>query len=534
MAFGTNSNIKKVVILGGGTAGWMTAAAFAKLLPKNIQVTLIESEQIGTVGVGEATIPHLRYFNQRLGIDEQEFMKATNATFKLGIEFSNWGQQNDSYIHPFGDYGHSINGIGFHHIWLSQFKAGKAKPLDDYSLPVAACLAGKFSYPIADSNHVGSTFSYAYHIDATAYAKFLRTYSEKRGIVRKEGKIVDVVMRASDGTISELICDDGERVEGDLFIDCSGFRGLLIEQVLKAGYEDWSQWLPCNRAIAVACSGDNSPLPYTKAIARDAGWQWRIPLQHRLGNGYVFCDSFVQTDQALDTLLDNLTGKPLSEPNHLSFSAGQRKQAWKANCVAIGLSSGFLEPLESTSIYLIQANIMKLLELFPHKTQMQVHRDEFNRSFNNEMTRIRDFLVLHYSATHREDTEFWHYCKNMSLPDSLQERVTLFKETGHIMPYNHGLFLSPSWVAVLMGQRIYPKQIDPRIANLDSEKLSKMLGLIHEEVANFTHEMPTHAQALAGVSIAEKRTPLASASLYGNIGDGNSQKYGASRSEFLT
>lgn len=528
-----DSNINKVVILGGGTAGWMTAAAFAKLLPKNIKVTLIESEQIGTVGVGEATIPHLRFFNQRLGINEQEFMQATNATFKLGIEFSNWGQQNDSYIHPFGDYGHSINGIGFHHIWLSQFRAGNAKALDDYSLPVAACMAGKFDFPLADNNHVGSTFSYAYHIDATAYAKFLRTFSEKRGIIRKEGKIVDVVMRASDGNISELIYDDGERVEGDLFIDCSGFRGMLIEQVLKAGFEDWSHWLPCNKAIAVATSASKDPLPYTKAIARDAGWQWRIPLQHRTGNGHVYCDSFVETNDALDTLINNLTGTPLTEPNHLRFTAGQRKQAWKANCIAIGLSSGFLEPLESTSIYLIQANIMKLLELFPQQQNMQEQRGEFNRYFNNEMTRIRDFLILHYNATHRDDTEFWRYCKNMALPDSLQERVDLYKHTGHIMPYNHGLFLSPSWVAVLMGQRIYPNKVDPRIANLDPQKIVNMMNIIDQEVAAFTQQMPTHSQALAGISKAGQRALLSSASLYGQNTSTGAYKYGNKRNEFL-
>lgn len=526
-----NSNIKKVVILGGGTAGWMTAAAFAKLLPKNIKVTLVESEQIGTVGVGEATIPHLRYFNQRLGINEQAFMQATNATYKLGIEFSNWGQQNDSYIHPFGDYGHSINGIAFHHIWLSQFRAGNAKPLDDYSLPVVACMAGKFDFPLADNNHVGSTFSYAYHIDASAYAKFLRNFSEGHGVRRKEGRIVDVILRTSDGNISELICDDGERLEGDLFIDCSGFKGMLIDQVLKAGFEDWSHWLPCNRAVAVASSASDVPLPYTKAIARDAGWQWRIPLQHRTGNGHVFCDSFVNTDDALDTLLNNLDGDALSQPNHLRFQAGQRKKAWKANCVAIGLSSGFLEPLESTSIYLIQANIMKLLELFPHKHDMQIQRCEFNRYFDNEMSRIRDFLILHYNATHREDTEFWRYCKNMVLPDTLQERLDLYKQTGHIMPYNHGLFLSPSWVAVLMGQRIYPKSVDPRIANLHSQKVVDMMNVIEREVADFTKLMPTHSQALAGLSNVDKRVSLSSASLYGATPNSGSYKYGNKRRE---
>lgn len=493
-------NIKHVAILGGGTAGWMTAAALAKLLPSNINVTLIESEHIGTVGVGEATIPHLRFFNQRLGIDESAFMQATNATFKLGIEFANWGQTNDAYIHPFGDYGHRIRGIEFHQIWLAQYRAGRAKPLDDYSLPVLAATKGKFDKPHADPNHVGSTFSYAYHIDATAYAKYLRKFSEYLGVVRKEGMIVDVICRNSTGDIDALVCNDGERIQADLFVDCSGFKGMLIEQVMQAGYDDWSHWLPCNKAVAIACESTTSPLPYTKAIARDAGWQWRIPLTHRLGNGIVYCDSFTTQDASLDSLLKHLEGKPLTEPNHLRFTTGQRKKAWIKNCVAIGLSSGFLEPLESTSIYLIQANVMKLLELFPTSNDMKVHADEFNRCFNTEMSRIRDFLILHYHATHREDTEFWRYCKNMSIPDSLAERFELFRQTGHVMPYQQGLFLAPSWVAVLMGQRYYPNQTDPRIKHLNQTTIDESLSTILTEVKNYANNMPNHRTALANIA----------------------------------
>ncbi|MFC3121410.1 tryptophan halogenase family protein [Agaribacter flavus] len=513
-----HSNIKHVAILGGGTAGWMTAAALIKLLPSHINVTLIESEQIGTVGVGEATIPHLRYFNQRLGIDENTFMQATDATYKLGIEFANWGKQNDAYIHPFGDYGHSIQGIEFHHVWLDQYRRGLAKDLDEYSLPVVAALDGKFDMPHPDPNHVGSTFSYAYHINATAYAKFLRKFSESLGVRRKEGKIVDVICRSSTGEIDSLICGDGERVHADLFVDCSGFRALLIEQVMKAGYADWSHWLPCNRAVAVACETDSAPLPYTKAIAHEAGWQWRIPLTTRLGNGHVYCDAFTSQDNALDVLLSKLEGKQLSTPNHLAFCAGQRKKAWVKNCVAIGLSSGFLEPLESTSIYLIQANIMKLLELFPSTNDMHIHAEEFNRCFDTEMYRIRDFLILHYHATHREDTEFWRYCKHMSIPDTLAQRFELFKETGHILPYQHGLFLSPSWVAVLMGQRHYPKQSMAQVTQLQPSNAKSALDLIYREVKNYAANMQTHESALKNKNFAHiaKHQILHAPSLYGS------------------
>lgn len=494
-----NNPISNIVILGGGTAGWMTAAALTKLLPKSCSITLIESEDIGTVGVGEATLPHLRNFNQRLGIDEQEFMRETKATYKVGIEFSNWGQNGQAYIHPFGDYGHKIQNLSFHHFWLKEYFAGNASSIDDYSLPVVASLANKFDFPSSDFNHVSSTYSYAYHIDASKYAKYLRQFSEKLGATRLEGKIVDVIQRNSDGYITALVCENGQRVEGDLFIDCSGFRGRLIEQVLNAGYEDWSHWLPCNRAVAIPCEQTGAPLPYTKAIARDAGWQWRIPLQHRLGNGHVYCDAFLSSEQALDTLVQNLPGKPLADPNHLRFMAGKRKKAWSHNCVAIGLASGFLEPLESTSIFLIQANIMKLLELLPAYEQMDAQRTEFNRTFDNEMDRIRDFLILHYHATHREDTEFWRYCKNMPIPHSLEEKMALYKETGYVETYEHGLFLEPSWIAVYMGQKFFPKRYDPRVNNVDPSKVTQLLASIKTDVAKQSNAMQSHEQALSNL-----------------------------------
>ncbi|MBF7073852.1 tryptophan 7-halogenase [Glaciecola sp. MH2013] len=493
----------------------MTAAALSKLLSKSYSITLIESEAIGTVGVGEATLPHLRAFNQRLGINEQEFMRETSATYKVGIEFSNWGDLGQSYIHPFGDYGHKINGINFHHFWLKQHLSGNAHCIDDYSLPVVASLAEKFAFPSQDYNHVSSTFSYAYHIDAGRYAKYLRRFSENLGVTRIEGKIVDVIQRSSDGNIHTLVTDKGQRIEGDIFIDCSGFRGRLIEQVLKAGYEDWSKWLPCNRAVAIACEQNTPPLPYTKAIARDAGWQWRIPLQHRLGNGHVYCDSFMSQQVALDTLQQNLTGKAMTEPNHLRFVAGKRKKAWSHNCISIGLSSGFLEPLESTSIFLIQANIMKLVELIPSDDEMTANRDEFNRTFDNEMERIRDFLILHYHATHREDSEFWRYVKNMSIPHSLEEKMGLFRESAYIESYEHGLFLEPSWVAVYMGQKYFPKSYDPRVNAVDEDYVHNMMSAIRSEVASYTALMPSHADALKAISIPSKRAESSAHSLYG-------------------
>ena len=383
----------KLVILGGGTAGWMTAAALGKLLPKNkFHITLVESDQISTVGVGEATLPHLRFFNQRLGIDEREFMQATQATFKVGIEFSNWGKLGDAYIHPFGDYGEKINSINFHHYWLKQRSDGLNISLDEYSLPVMACLNNKFNFPSANASDLSSTYSYAYHIDATLYAKYLRTFSENLGVIRKEGKVIDVIKRTRDNHIEMLVLESGERITGDFFIDCSGFRAQLIEKTLGCEYEDWSQWLPCNSAVAVATEGNKAPIPYTKAIAREAGWQWQIPLQHRLGNGYVYCDQFIDKQQAFDILSQNLIGKPITEPNFLKFKAGKRKKAWVNNCMAIGLSSGFLEPLESTSIYLIQSAVMKLVECIPQAENMAIKAEEYNRSLDMEMERIRDFL----------------------------------------------------------------------------------------------------------------------------------------------
>lgn len=486
----------KVVILGGGTAGWMTAAALIKLLPSEThQVTLIESADIGTVGVGEATIPHLRYFNKRLGIDETSFLSATHATFKLGIEFVNWSRVGESYIHPFSDYGSSYEGVDFHQLWLAHSKNQNAADLSRYSLAVKMAEANRFAYPSADFSDIRSEYSYAYHIDASAYAKFLREFSEPLGVERIEGKVDRLGIHPGSGDIQALYVN-GQRVDADLVIDCSGFRSLILGGALKIEYDDWSHWLPCDSAWAVPSTSNDKLKPYTRAIARTAGWQWEIPLQHRAGNGMVYSSAFISPDEACDELLANLHNEALAEPKPLRFVTGKRKQTWANNCVAIGLSSGFLEPLESTSIYLIQAAIMKLLELFPSRGHETLLREEFNRSMNLEMERIRDFLILHYCATEREDSEFWRYVKNMSLPTDLAERIRLYKATGHVLHYDTGLFLKPSWVAVYTGQNIIPSHLDPQSQLLDADKTQAWLSGLSQQIDSLVSSCGSHEQAL--------------------------------------
>lgn len=510
--------IKSIVILGGGTSGWMTAAALAHHL-KNLHcnIRLIESESIGTVGVGEATLPHIRFFNQTLGIDEKTFMQETKATFKMGIEFSNWGRNGDKYIHPFGDYGRPINDVSFHHYWLQQYQAGNATRIDDYSLPVIAAEQEKFIFPSEDSRSVLSSFSYAYHLDASLYAKFLRKYSEARGVERCEGKVVNVFQN-NDGEIRSLVLDSGEEFEADLFIDCSGFRALLIEQTLKTGFDDWSRWLPCDRAVAAPCESQSSLLPYTKAIAKTAGWQWRIPLQHRVGNGQVYSSEFMSDDEAANLLLKNIEGKPTADLNFIRFKTGKRKKVFHKNCVAIGLSAGFLEPLESTSLYLVQIAIMKLIELWPDADFDDVLVAEYNNLLNIEYWRVRDFLILHYHATEREDTPFWKYCKYMSIPDELAYKINLFEERGYVLQYESGLFLEPSWIAVYLGQGIIPSSFDRRVNRYPKERLDKTMAemklLIHKSV----HSMPKHEIFLRHLlNEQSKEMPSMSArmSLYG-------------------
>ena len=487
------ARIRRIVIVGGGTAGWMTAAALATLLADtDLSIQLVESEEIGTVGVGEATIPHIRSFNQRLGLDEDAFMARTQATFKLGIEFRDWGRLGDSYIHPFGAYGRPIARVGFHHHWLRLRRAGAASDIHDYSLPIVAARQGRFMRPDADPRSLLSTFSYAFQFDAGLYAAFLREHAEARGVVRTEGKVAHVALDPDSGAIASVELERGERLAGDLFIDCSGFRDLLIEGALHAGYEDWTRWLPCDRAVAVPCDTVEPSTPYTRATALEAGWSWRIPLQHRVGNGYVYSSGFITDDDAVERVLGRLEGPPRAEPRLLRFTTGKRRRQWIKNCVAIGLSGGFLEPLESTSIHLIQAAITNLVELFPDAGFDPADADEFNRIMDLEYDRIRDFLVLHYNATERDDTPFWDHCRTMTVPDSLREKMELFKERGVVARYRDGLFLEPSWLAVYLGQRIEPNAYDPLSDQAAEGPLSQALETLRQGIQREVAAMPTH------------------------------------------
>ncbi len=463
----------------------MTAAGLAeKLKHSDIAITLIESEQIGTVGVGEATLPHIRYFNETLGIHEPTFMKATKATFKLGIEFCDWGKIGDRYIHPFGDFGQPINHISFHHFWVNARQSGDTTRLSDYSYPIIAAELGRFQYPDPDPSKIESTFGYAYQFDASLYAGFLRQHAEANGVTRIEGKATESQLDSETGFVKNLILENGEQISADLFVDCSGFRGVLIEQALKTGYEDWSEWLPCNRAIAVPTkSGPANLRPYTQATARTAGWQWRIPLQHRTGNGHVYWNEFISDDEALAQLMDNLDADPLADPKQLFFKTGKRKKLWHKNVVAIGLSGGFLEPLESTSIYLIQEGITELLQLFPDMYFPDSDIDEYNRRMDLHFDRVRDFLLLHYVATQREDSEMWRHFRSLTLPDSLQEKIDAWLHRGHIIKYEIGAFLPPSWVAVLVGQNLIPNNYDRRVDHLSEQEQFKTMEQIRKAVA---------------------------------------------------
>ena len=493
----------KIVIVGGGTAGWMTAAAFAAVLrPEQRHIRLIESSEIGIVGVGEATLPHIRFFNRRIGIDEPELMAKTQATFKLGIEFVNWARVGDSYIHPFGAYGSKIAGVPFHHYWLRARGEGSDSSIEDYSLPIVASRMNRFALPSEDMTSVMSTFGYAFQFDASLYAKYLRGFAEQRGVQRTDAKIVDVQLRAEDGWVESVKLDNGETVGGDLFIDCSGFRGLLIEQALKTGYDEWTKWLPCDRAMAVPCENSGPLTPYTRATAREAGWQWRIPLQHRMGNGYVYGSNFISDDEAAAKLLSRLDGKPLADPRPLRFTAGRRRKTWNRNVVAIGLAGGFLEPLESTSIYLIQIAITTLLDYLTGNEGTRGQFDPriveaYNRWIEMEYDRVRDFLILHYHATERDDAEIWNYCRTMDVPDTLKHKMELFRTRAHVITYKDGLFLEPSWLAVYFGQRVMPTAWDPLTDAMDAAELQRQLQTVRDQVQSSVMRMTPHEEFLA-------------------------------------
>jgi len=491
----SNERIQKIVILGGGTAGWMTAATLAKVLGKNYcDIRLIESYDIGTVSVGEATIPQISLFNKILGIDEDDFMRKTQSTFKLGIEFKDWKQIGHSYMHPFGSYGTDMDAIQFHHYWLKMFKQGKAPDIEEYSLSAVAAKQGRFTRPENRGNSPLSQISYAFHFDATLYAKYLREYSTERGVTRTEGKVVDVMLKSSNGFIDSLIMADGERIEGDLFIDCSGFKGILIEGALKTGFEDWSHWLPCDRAVAMPCKAKNEVYPYTRSTAQSAGWTWRIPLQNRIGNGYVYPSKFVTDEQAAAVLAEQMESEPLAKPHFLRWTTGVRKKGWNKNCIAIGLSAGFVEPLESTGLHLIQSSIAKLLGLFPNKGFNQADIDTYNDQQSIELERIRDFIILHYKVTEREDSEFWRFCKNMDIPDYLQKKIDLYKANGRIYRQDTELFNETSWLAVMHGQGIQPDGYHPVVDALNEAEITRRLEHIKAVIDTSVATMPMQSE----------------------------------------
>jgi tryptophan halogenase len=488
---------QRVVIIGGGTAGWMTAAALVKLLPTACTVHLIESAEIGIVGVGEATLPHLRAFITSLGIDEAEFMRATHATYKLGIDFRDFGKIGDHYLHPFGEFGRPLNGVPFHHYWLRMRAEGREDDIFGYSVANVMAAMQRFQQPSTDRRSLMSTVNYAYQFDATLFGPYLRTYAEARGAKRTEGKVVRVEQH-ENGDIAAVTLENGERIEGNLFIDCSGFRSLLLAGRLEEEWEDWSHWLPCDRAVAMPCESPPGGIgPFTRATAMSAGWRWRIPLRHRIGNGYVYSSAHISDDDAADALVASVEAKPLADPRVLRFKAGRRRRSWVGNVVGIGLASGFLEPLESTSIYLAQGAITTLIELFPVGAIDPADRDEFNRIVDVEYDRIRDFLILHYHATTRDDSSFWNHVRTMTVPDSLHEKIELFRRGGRVAKYSEGLFFEPSWVAVYLGQGVMPGAWDQRADALDPVGLGQAMDQLRAQIAAEVGRMPDHAAWLA-------------------------------------
>ncbi|WP_292021186.1 MULTISPECIES: tryptophan halogenase family protein [unclassified Brevundimonas] len=488
--------INRIVIVGGGTAGWMAAAALAHVFEgAGKSVTLVESEAIGIIGVGEATIPEILKFNARLGIDEADFLRETKATFKLGIEFDGWRREGQRYFHPFGAFGVDMEGVAFHHFWLKACAEGQADPLETYSMAWQAARRGRFVHPQGGPQSPLSSLGYAYHFDAALYAGFLRRYAEARGVVRCEGRVVEV-QQTQTGDVSGLVLEDGRVAAGDFFIDCTGFIGLLIEKTLKAGYDDWSAWLPCDSAVAVPCERVEPLSPYTRSTAREAGWQWRIPLQHRVGNGYVYSSSHLSHQDAEDALMARLEGPALAQPRRLRFATGRRRECWKRNCVAVGLSSGFLEPLESTSIHLIQSAITKLIALFPSQTTDEGLRREFNALMEEEFVTVRDFLILHYKVTQR-DGPFWEQVRAMPIPDRLADKIALFEQTGRIVRRDHDIFSESSWLAVAVGQGLAPRGRHPISDVLGRDENRARLAAIRDSIWRTADALPSHADALA-------------------------------------
>ena len=505
--------IRKVVIVGGGTAGWMAAAALSKIMGPfpGLEIELIESEAIGTVGVGEATIPQINLFNAMLGIDENEFVRETHATYKLGIEFVDWTRIGHRYVHPFGFYGLDMAGIEFHHHWLKGRTIGDASELDEYAIGAVAGKAGKMARPARDNPKSPlSKIGYAFQFDAGRYARYLRGRAERQGVTRTEGRIISVERDGESGFVTAVVLESGVRVEGELFVDCSGFRALLIGQELGVPFVDWNHWLPCDRAIAIPCTLGGAHEPLTRSTARPAGWQWRIPLQHRIGNGHVYCSAHMSDDEATALLLANLDGEPLAEPNRLRFTAGHRARAWEKNVVALGLASGFLEPLESTAIHLVQTGIARLMTLFPTRDFGGREIERYNAQSVQDYVDIRDFLVLHYCATTRDDTAFWDYCRNLEPPEGLAEKLAMFRSSGRIFREHNELFTETSWLSVLVGQGIEPGGYHPAADLLPDEETLTRLRHIREVVAKTAEQMPTQDEFLvannSAIPAAERLT----------------------------
>ena len=493
----TGQIIRKAVIVGGGSAGWMAAAALSRLLRRRIdEVVLVESSDIGTIGVGEATLPTIRYFNASLGLDEIDFIRSTHASFKLGIEFRDWAVPGRSFFHGFSDFGPPIRGVSAHQLWMKTRRAGDESSYEGCSISTTAARLGRFAPPIPNRESVLGSYSYGYHFDAGLYAAYLRRHAESRGVKRIDARIADVRLRSENGFVDALVLEDGRTVEGDLFIDCSGFAGILIGRALDAGVEDWSHWLPCNRAFAVPCTNGGGLTPHTRSTARKAGWQWRIPLQHRIGNGHVFCDSFTNEQEAVDALLGDLDGKPLDSPKLIKFKTGCRRESWKGNCVALGLASGFLEPLESTSIHLIEIGIGRLIELFPDRDFEPRLADEFNRLMSRSYESVRDFIILHYHLSQRKE-EFWRYCRSMSIPDTLRHQIELFRASGQVASYESEAFTEPSWVSIFFGHRVWPQRHDPLADLIDEGKLHRELARRQGLVSGAAHSLTNHADFIS-------------------------------------
>lgn len=479
--------IKKYIIAGGGTAGWMAAAMLAKTMGKEIDLTLIESDSIGTVGVGEATIPPLTRFNQFLGVNEAEFMRETKATFKLGINFENWKDVGEDYFHSFGHTGKDHWTSGFQHFWLAAKEKGIAQSFDDYCLEVVAAFDGKFAQ-LPDNK-----LNYAYHLDSSRYAKFLRKIAEDNGAIRQEGRIDQVMIAPQNGHIKSLKLQSGQELEADFFFDCTGFRSVLMGQALHVGYDDWTHFLPCDSAIAVQTKSVGPAIPYTRAIAHDAGWQWRIPLQHRTGNGLVYCERHLSKEAALERLTSNIEGEMISDPNFIRFQTGARRKQWEKNCVTLGLSGGFMEPLESTSIHLIQRSVMRFLRMMPATHISDADIKEFNDQTFEDMDKIRDFLILHYCVTNRRDSEFWRYCANMDIPDSVQQKINLFTDTARVFRKNEELFAENSWIQVMMGQGITPHNYHPIANKMTDKELTYFLKQIKDDITSTVSKLPSHS-----------------------------------------